>query len=108
MRRIADELAVVAALAKQVLRVRFLKVIAPDLAARDLRRDCYHRHARAMAIEEPVDQVQIAWPTTAGANRERAGQVRLRACRKGGRLLVPCVDPVDRSFRSQCVCDAVE
>src|SRR5215467_10714014 len=61
-----------------------------------------------MTIKEPVDQVQITWPATAGADRERVGQVRLRACREGGGLLVPHVDPVDRSFRSQCVYDAVE
>jgi hypothetical protein len=46
-----DQLAIVAALFEQRLRVCFLKIPGSDLGRRDLRGDGKHRHARSMAIE---------------------------------------------------------
>src|SRR6516162_2641520 len=71
-----DQLAVVAALAKEVLRMGLLKVAGADFGRRDLRGDGEHRHARSVAVEQPIDQVQIAWSATARANSELARQMR--------------------------------
>ena len=69
-----------------------------------------HRHARAVAIEEAVDEVQIARAAAAGADGELARQMRLGARRERGDLLVPDMNPLDlalpakrrRSARSGC------
>ena len=43
-----------------------------------------HRHAAAVAIEQAVDQVQVAGSAASGADGELAGEVRLGAGREGG------------------------
>ncbi len=48
-----------------------------------------------MAVEEPVDQVEVAGPTAAGADGQRAGEMRFGAGSEGRGFLVPHVDPVD-------------
>ncbi|MNR16118.1 hypothetical protein D3C85_1326910 [compost metagenome] len=57
--------------------------------------DGQHRHARPVAIEQTVDQMQVAGPAAPGADGQLAGQVRFGARREGGGLLVAGVDPVD-------------
>ncbi len=52
-----------------------------------------------MAIEQAVDEMQIARPAAAGADGELAGQMRLGAGREGGDLLVADVDPLDLALR---------
>ena len=54
-----------------------------------------HGNARAVTIEETVDQVQIAWPAAPRADRELAGQVRLGARRESGNFLVSDMHPFD-------------
>jgi hypothetical protein len=61
-----------------------------------------------MAVEESVDQMQIARSAAAGANREIAGQVRFSAGREGGYLFVPDVHPLDVSAAAHDVGQAVE
>jgi hypothetical protein len=90
-----DKFAIMAALFKQGLRVRFLKIAGADFGRRNLRGDGQHRHARPVAIEQPVDQVQIARPAAPGADREFPRQMRLGACRECANLLVPDMDPLD-------------
>ena len=46
-----DELAVVATLLEQRLRVRLLEIAAANLGRRDLRGNAEHRNARAVTIE---------------------------------------------------------
>ena len=48
-----------------------------------------------MAIEQAVDEVQIARAATAGADRELAGQMRLGARGEGRHFLVADVNPLD-------------
>ena len=56
-------------LEKYPLRMRFLKIIAANLMARDMRCDSQDRNATAVTIIEAVDQVQITWTTTSGTDR---------------------------------------
>src|SRR5207248_2789699 len=103
-----DEIAVVAAFAEQVLRMSFLKVAGADLGRRNLRRDREHRHARPVAIEESVDQVQITWPATAGADRQFARQMRLGARGESGDLLVSDVHPLDLSLAADRIGQTIQ
>src|SRR5947199_404614 len=50
-------------------------------------------HTVAVAIVQPVDQVQVAGAAAAGADGELAGEVRLCARGEGRGLLVPHVHP---------------
>ncbi len=96
-----DQFAIVAALLEQVLRVGLLEVAAADLRRGDLGSDGQDGHAGAVRVEQAVDEVQVPRPAGAGADRERAGQVRLGAGREGGALLVAGVDPGDRAVLAQ-------
>lgn len=71
-------------------------------------RDGQHRYPRAMAIEEPVDEVQVARSTASSADREIAGQMRLSASGESGDLFVPDMHPFDFSLAPNCVCQTVE
>src|ERR1700735_2291212 len=61
-----------------------------------------------MAVEQSVDQMQIARSAAAGAHREIAGQMRFGARREGGHLFVPDVPPLDVSAAAYDVGQAVE
>jgi hypothetical protein len=63
-----NQLAIVTALLKQDLRMSFLEISSADLGRRDLRRNRKHWDTRAMAVEQAVDEVQIAGPAAAGTN----------------------------------------
>jgi len=84
LHRIRDQLDVVAALLEERLRMGFLKITGTYLGARNMRRDGHHGHAVAMAIKEPINQVQIAGATASGAYGDFARQLRLRAGGKRG------------------------
>src|ERR1700744_2153512 len=72
-----DHLAVVAALFEEILRVGFLEVVGADLGAGDVSCDGENGHAAAMAIEEAVDEVQIAGAAACSADGEGAGEMRV-------------------------------
>ena len=72
-----------------------LEIIDADLGAGDVCRDREHRGPAAMAVEEPVDQMQVAGSATSGTDGQSTGQLRLRARRECRGLFVPDVDPVD-------------
>ena len=74
----------------------------------DLRGNGENRHTAAVAIVQPVDQVQVARATAAGADGETAGEVRLGARGEGRRLLVPHVDPAKLVLSPDGVGDPVE
>ena len=52
-----------------------LEISGADLGRWDLRRNRKHGQARAVAVEQAVDEVQIAGAATARANGEFARQV---------------------------------
>ena len=103
-----NEFAIVAALPEQRLWMRLLKVAGADLRRRDLRRDSENGHARTVAVEEAIDEVQVARPATAGAHGEFARQMRLRARRKSADLLMPDMDPLDLPLPADRVGQAIE
>ena len=48
-----------------------------------------------MAIEQAIDEMQIAWAATARAHREFTCQMGLSASREGADFLVSDMDPLD-------------
>ena len=68
------------------------------------------RVVRTVAIEQPIDQVQVAEAAAAHTNSQLAGQVRFGAHGKGGDLFVSHTQPLDlapavawhRSARLDC------
>ena len=73
-----------------------------------MRGDGEHRHARAVAIEQAVDEVQVAWPAAAGADGELAGQMRFGTGREGRDLLVPDMDPLDLALAADGIRQPVQ
>ena len=67
-----------------------------------------HGHARAMTVEQAVDEVQIARPATSRADRESSGQMRLRPGGEGGDFLMAHMDPFDVAAAAEGIRDAVE
>jgi hypothetical protein len=61
------------------------------------------RVARSAAIEQPIDQVQVARAAAAGTNSRLAGQVRFGARGKGGDLFVSHLEPLDLALPSHGV-----
>ena len=102
------ELAIVTAFLEQRLGMCLLEIPAADLGAWDLRGDCEHRHARAVAVKKAVDEVQVAWPAASGTDRELAGQVCLGAGREGADLFVPHMDPLDLALAADSVGQTVQ
>src|SRR6202000_3007903 len=95
------QLAVMAAFAEQFLRMRLLEIAGTDLSRGNLCRDGEDRYPRAMAIEEGGGEMQVAGTATAGADRERAGEMRLGAGGEGGHFLMADMDPLDLALAAQ-------
>ena len=106
--RLRDEFAIMAALRKQMFRMRLLEIAAPDFRARNLRCDRKHRDTAAMTIVKSVDQMEIARPATSRAHREIPGQLRFRAGRKRRRLFMPHRHPLQIFPRPDRIGDAVQ
>ena len=104
----ADQLAVHAALAEQLLRMGLLEVLPADLLGRDVRGDGQHRDPAAVGVEQAVDQVQVARSAAGRAHRQFPGQRRLGGRRERGRLLVPDVLPGDRAVAAHRVGEPVQ
>ena len=97
-----------AAFLEQRLRVGLLEVATAYFSGGDVRGDAEHRDARAVAIKQAIDEVQIAWTAAPRAYGERSRQMRFRTSRKCGDLLVPDVDPLDLPLVAEGVGQAVE
>ena len=97
-----------AAFLEQRLRMRLLEIAGADLGRWDLRGDGEHRHARAVTIEQAVDEMQIARPAAAGADGELTRQMRLGAGRERRDLLVPDMDPLDLALPANRVGQPVQ
>ncbi len=95
------QLAIVAAIAEQVVRLGLLEVAAADFGGRNMRSDRQHRNPRALAIVKPVDEMQIARAARARAHRELSGQRRLGSGRERRGLLVADVHPFDVAAPAQ-------
>src|SRR5271157_4971348 len=87
-----------AAIAEKLVGMGFLKVIAADLLARNLRRNGQNWHAAALAVVEPVDQVHIARP----ANFRRKPPVRPSSGLGRLRQMPPSLRDARQSTQSSC------
>src|SRR5215467_6174799 len=103
-----DQVAKMAALLEQLLRVRLLEVAGADFRRRDLGGDCQHRQARAVAVEETVDEMEIAGSAAAGADCELTREVGFARGGKRCDLLVPDMNPFDLALLAQRVGEPVE
>src|SRR3984885_5106911 len=88
--------------------MRLLEEVRTDLRGGDLRRDRHHRHARALAVEETVDEMQVTGPAAAGADREASGDMGVGARCEGCDLFVADVRPLDPAAPANGVRKAVE
>ena len=88
--------------------MRFLEIAGADLGRRDLRGDSEHGHARAVTVEQAVDEMQVARPAAPRAYGELTRQMRLGGGRESGDLLVPDMDPLDLALPANCVGQAVQ
>jgi hypothetical protein len=102
------ELAIARALLEQALGMSLLEIVRTDLHGRDLRRDRHHGNARALAVEETVDEMEVTGAAAAGADREVAGNMRLGAGGEGGDLFVAHVQPFDAAAPANGVGEAVQ
>ena len=61
-----------------------------------------------MGIEQAIDQMQIAGPTGAGADRKLACDVSFARCRERRHFLVPDMHPFDGAAASQGLGKTIE
>ena len=81
--------------------MRLLEIAAADLGRGYLRGDGQHRHPRAVAVEQAVDEMQVAGSAASGTHREFTCQMRLGTGREGGDFFVPDMDPLDLALAAQ-------
>src|SRR5262249_664189 len=67
-----------------------------------------YRYARAMTIEQSINQVQVPWSTAARAHSQAPSEVRFGTGCECRHLLVPHVNPLDLALSPQCIGDSVE
>src|ERR1700681_46800 len=90
-----NQIAVVAALREKMFWVGLLKISAPDFIAWNLRRNGENRNTAAMAVVEPIDQMQVTGTAATGADRQTPCEMRFRSSRKRRRLFMPYVNPLN-------------
>src|SRR5262249_39111855 len=94
-------------LPEQLLRVRLLEIAGLDFRRRDLGRDGQARQGGGVAVEQAVDEMQVARTAAAGADRELTREMGLATGGKRGDLLVPDVNPFDLALAAQRVGQSV-
>src|SRR5438132_4100789 len=97
-----------AALREKMFGMRFLKIAAANFLTWNLRGDGEDGNAATVAIVKPVDQMQVAGPTTSRADREASGKVRFRARGERSRLFVSNVGPSNLLLPANPVGDPVD
>src|SRR5258706_256728 len=97
-----------ATIPEQAFRMRCLEIIDPDFAAGDVGGDCQNRHAVALAVEQAVDQMEVAWTAAPGTHGKAPGKMGFSPRCKCRGLFMTHVDPVDRLSPPQCISNAVE
>ena len=85
-----------------------LKVVGADLGAGNVGGDGEDGHAAAMAVEEAVNEVEIARAAACRADGERAGEMRVGTGGEGGHLFVAHVDPLHGAVSAQRIGKPVE
>src|SRR5258705_4371472 len=83
-------------------------IIDSDFAAGDVGGDCQNRHAIALAVEQAVDQMKVAWTAAPGTYRKAPGKMSFSSRCKCSGLFMTHVNPVDRLSSPQRVCQAIE
>src|SRR5580704_2107145 len=86
----------------------FLKVVVAEFDARDLSCDRKHGHAAAIAVEQPINKVQVPGAATAGAYRQLVGQVSLGARGKSASFFMSDVNPFDAFVCANAIRECVE
>src|SRR5258708_37873545 len=86
----------------------FLEIARANLGRRNVSRDRHHGQARAVAVEQTIDQVQVARTATSGADRETTCDMRVRAGRERGDFLVPDMQPSNAAMAAQRIGEAIE
>src|SRR6266403_3745902 len=71
-------------------------------------RDRHHWHPRAVAVEQTIDEVQVARAATSGADRETTCDMRVPAGGERGDFLVPDMQPLHAAMAAQCIGEAIE
>src|SRR5216684_6399699 len=71
-------------------------------------RDRHYRHARAVAVEQTIDEVQVTRAATSGADRETTCDMRIRAGGERSDFLVPDMQPLNAAMAAQCIGEAIE
>src|SRR6202035_3296568 len=90
-----NQFAVVAALREKMFCMGLLKISAPDFIAWNLRRNSENRNTAAMAVVEPIDQMQVAGTAATGAYRQPPCEMRFCSSSKRRRLFMPYVNPLN-------------
>ena len=72
-----------------------LEIVDPDFAAGDVGRDCQNRHTVALAVEQAVDQMKVAWTTATGAHSKASGKMSFSPGRKSRGLFMAHMNPID-------------
>src|SRR5258708_1236081 len=103
-----NRLRITGAFPKRRLGMGFLEIARADLGRGNVSRDRHYRHARAVAVEQTIDEVQVAGAATSGANREATRDMRIRAGRERGDLLVPDVQPLHAAMAAQGIGEALQ
>jgi hypothetical protein len=85
-----------------------LKIVDPDLAARDMGGNRQDRHAAALAIEQAIDQMEIAGTTAARAHGKVPSEMSFGSRSESGSFLMAHVDPIDRFSSPERVRNTVE
>jgi hypothetical protein len=61
-----------------------------------------------VGVKQSVDEVQVAWAATAGADRQLACELGLRPGREGRRLFVADMNPLDLPVSADGIGNRVE
>src|ERR1700692_3297350 len=103
-----NQLAIVAALREKMFWVGLLKISAPDFIAWNLRRNGENRNTAAMAVVQPIDQMQVTRTAATGADCQPPCEMRFRASSKRRRLFMPYVNPLNSFACANRIRDPVE
>src|SRR5215470_16056036 len=73
--RVGNEFAVVAAFAKEILRMRLLEIASADLGGGNLGGNREHRNPASVSVEQSIDEMQIAWSAGARTGSQFTGHL---------------------------------
>ncbi len=70
--------------------------------------DRQHRHMIAVAVEQPVDEMEVARTARSGANRQLTADLRLGTSGESGNLFMTRRHPVDSAHTIEAVAQPVK